>query len=276
MKHRKIRIALYVLVASLAAFSCFKVFASGPKTMNHSESSRLIEMKNSSESINPNSQISSLSKVSTANSSKALPPAVSKIEQASSALKAPQTPSTVSHRTENKDSGEPYKIYGEIINIKSSQLQNIKANTTYKSILEQFGYSANFGYKFVTEYSVDNDKLLILRYKNPEERCPLSGSQLLQTAVPLVTKYNNLKEHTGYCVVVEKFDSGLLVSNPQYQALDATLLGISDNTQLVFENGEKATMNDIKVSKGIVVTHDKISETTYPAGMKAFKIVILK
>ena len=66
--------------------------------------------------------------------------------------------------------------------------------------------------------------------------------------------------------------NSILVYCPTYDKFDTINLTITGDTEIVFENGEKATIDDIKYNLTITID-DKIAES-YPPQGTALKIIV--
>lgn len=155
--------------------------------------------------------------------------------------------------------------------ITSEQIKNIKAGMTYNKIIEYLGPTKDIGSGLhVLLYAVDGDKVLYLSYADENDICNQSGEQLIKTLTD--AKQDNTDENTFNATLVQKNDNMVLVTCPTYDKFDIINLRITQDTVIVFKNGHKATIDDIKDKLTITIS-DVIAESYPPLGT-ALKIII--
>ncbi len=155
--------------------------------------------------------------------------------------------------------------------ISSEQIRAIKAGTSYKDIIKALGNTKDVGSgRYVLVYAVDGDKIFYLGFGGEEEICMQSGEELLKTLEP--AQQNNPDEYTFNATMTQRMDNSILVYCPTYDKFDTINLTITGDTEIVFENGEKATIDDIKYNLTITIAPE-IRES-YPPQGTALKIIV--
>ena len=124
--------------------------------------------------------------------------------------------------------------------------------------------------RHVLVYAVDGDKIFYLGFGGEDEICAQSGEELLKTLEP--ANQNNPDEYTFNATLTQRMGNSILVYCPTYDKFDTINLTITGDTEIVFENGEKATIDDIKYNLTITID-DKIAES-YPPQGTALKIIV--
>lgn len=155
--------------------------------------------------------------------------------------------------------------------IVSAQIKAIKAGTSYKDIIKALGNTKDVGSgRHVLQYAVDGDKIFYLSFADENDICSESSEELLKTLVD--AKQDNVDENTFNATLTQRSGNNILVSCPTYKNFDVISLTITDDTIIVFENGKKATIDDIKGDLTITIT-GRIRES-YPPQSDATKIVV--
>jgi len=172
------------------------------------------------------------------------------------------------------------EIYQEIVNynglvytakITSSQISAIKTGLSYKEIIEILGNTKDVGSGLhVLLYAVDGDKILYLNFGNENDICNLSGDELLKTLKD--AKQDNSDENTFNATLTQRSGNSILVSCPNFKNFDVISLTITDQTVIVFENGTKASIDDIKDE--LIITISPEIRESYPPQGTAVKIII--
>lgn len=169
--------------------------------------------------------------------------------------------------------GADTEITIDTARITSAQVKSIKAGTTYKEIINALPKTANYGHFGLRQYLVDNEKILVLRFNNINDVCKLSGTELLATAKSYKYPGGNIpkssNQSTVYGIVI---DDGFISCIGSKDCECYSLL--SENAEIVFQNGAKASEKDIKLMKGILVTFDYTLDS-FPPQAHCTKIVIL-
>ncbi|NMC57739.1 MAG: hypothetical protein GYA50_11015 [Eubacteriaceae bacterium] len=155
--------------------------------------------------------------------------------------------------------------------ITSEQIKSIKAGMTYDKIIEYLGPTKDIGSGVhVLLYAVDGDKVFYLSYADGKDVCNQSGEQLLKTLID--AKQDNTAKNTFNATLIQRMDNSILVSCPTYEKFDIINLRITQDTVIVFKDGKKAIIDDIKDKLTITIS-DVIAESYPPLGT-ALKIVI--
>lgn len=155
--------------------------------------------------------------------------------------------------------------------ITSEQIKGIKAGMTYNKIIEYLGPTKDIGSgAHVLLYAVDGDKVLYLSYADGKDVCSQSGEQLLKTLVD--AKQDNTEKNTFNATLIQRTDNCILVSCPTYDKFDIINLRITQDTVIIFKDGKRATIDDIKDKLTITIS-DVIAESYPPLGT-ALKIII--
>jgi hypothetical protein len=155
--------------------------------------------------------------------------------------------------------------------ITSDQIRAIKAGTTFRDIISALGSTKDIGSGLhVLQYAVDGDKILYLSFAREDDPSPLSGEDMLKTLVPAVQ--DNEDENTFNATLIQRTENSILVSSPTYKNFDVISMHITDATEIVFENGDKATIDDIK--DALIITFDGSIMKSYPPQAEAIRIII--
>lgn len=155
--------------------------------------------------------------------------------------------------------------------ITSEQIRSIKAGMTYDKIIEYLGPTKDIGSGLhVLLYAVDGDKVFYLSYADGDDICSQSGEQLLKTLID--AKQDNTAKNTFNATLVQRTDNMILVSCPTYDKFDIINLRITQDTVIIFKDGKRATIDDIKDKLTITIS-DVIAESYPPLGT-ALKIII--
>ena len=158
--------------------------------------------------------------------------------------------------------------------ISSEDVLKIKKGTSYKDIISMLGETKDIGTinEHILMYVVDGTNLLYLKFVNEEDICELSGKELLDTLVD--AKQDNKDKDTFNATVISKSGNSVFLSCPTYERFDSVYLMITEDTEIVFEDGTKATIGDIE-GEVTVTTTGGIRES-YPPQANAKKIIIKK
>lgn len=155
--------------------------------------------------------------------------------------------------------------------VTSDQMRAIKAGTSYKDIIAAFGSTKDVGSGLhVLQYAVDGDKILYLSFAHEDDLSPRSGADMLNDLV--ATNQDNADENTFNATLIQRTENSILVSCPTYKNFDVISMHISDETVIVFENGDKATIDDIRDE--LTISYDGSIMKSYPPQAAAIKIVI--
>ena len=152
--------------------------------------------------------------------------------------------------------------------ITSEQVRSLAPGLTYKKIVEMLGITSNFGYNGVQNYIVDEDKILVLKFASVNDVCHLSGEELLATAVAYKFSGGEVPNGAVYGIAL----SNNFIICPGGLS-DCYYLSITDKTEIMFDNGQKATKEDIKEMNGVLAYFDVVAES-YPPQANCLKIVI--
>ena len=157
------------------------------------------------------------------------------------------------------------------VRITSDQIRAIKAGTTFRDIISALGSTKDIGSGLhVLQYAVDGDKILYLSFAREDDPSPLSGEDMLKNLVPAAQ--DNEDENTFNATLIQRTENSILVSSPTYKNFDVISMHITDATEIVFENGDKATIDDIK--DALIITFDGSIMKSYPPQAEAIKIII--
>ncbi len=155
-----------------------------------------------------------------------------------------------------------------VADITSEQVKAIKANSTYKQIIDALPETGSGGYNRVRVYTVDQKQLLMLTFDNESDVCALSGDELLAKAKSLT--YPNGKQpkdtHFGFVVTDRLF---FQCDEREFYSL------ITANAKITFSDGKSATEDDLKAGSALLVSSDYVLDS-YPGQIHCTEIVILK
>lgn len=156
--------------------------------------------------------------------------------------------------------------------ISSEDVLKIDKGMTYKDIIKLLGETKDIGTidEHVLMYVVDGTKLLYLKFSDEDEVCQRTGKELLDTLVNAVQDQKD--KNTFNAIVINKSKNHVFLSCPTYELFDSIYLIIDDKTEIVFEDGTKATVNDIEGE--VIATFTGGIRESYPPQANAKKIVI--
>ncbi len=181
----------------------------------------------------------------------------------------------------NVENQGPEEIYATICTynmltytkrISSEDVLKIDKGMTYKDIIKLLGETKDIGTidEHVLMYVVDGTKLLYLKFSDEDEVCQRTGKELLDTLVNAVQDQKD--KNTFNAIVINKSKNHVFLSCPTYELFDSIYLIIDDKTEIVFEDGTKATVNDIEGE--VIATFTGGIRESYPPQANAKKIVI--
>ncbi len=158
--------------------------------------------------------------------------------------------------------------------ILSEDVLNIEKGMTYKEIIDLLGETKDIGTvdEHTLMYVVDGTKLLYLKFSDEDDVCELSGKELLDTLVNAVQDQKD--KNTFKATVISKGKNYVFLSCPTYELFDSIYLMIDDKTEIVFEDGTKATVDDIEGE--VIATFTGGIRESYPPQSNAKKIVIIR
>lgn len=154
-----------------------------------------------------------------------------------------------------------------------AQVQELEAGLSYREIIDRLGVTKDMGKdSYILQYLVDGKMLLTLTFSNEDEICPMSGEELLGTLRKVATENNS--ELTFDAVVIQTSENSIFVDCPAYDTFDSASVSITKDTEIVFANGQKATIGDISKGASVIVTYSGEIRLSYPVQITAAKIVI--
>lgn len=156
--------------------------------------------------------------------------------------------------------------------ISSDDVMKITAGMTYKDIIKTLGETKDLGGKenHMLIYVVDGNKLLYLSFNKEEDICDKTGEELLNTLVNSIQDNKDRNSFNG--TVFNRSNNTIYVLCPTNDQFDSIYVSITEDTEIVFSNGAKATIEDIEGNVTITITGG-IRES-YPPQSTAKKIVI--
>jgi hypothetical protein len=167
------------------------------------------------------------------------------------------------------------EYYGMVYTAKitSAQIRAIKAGTSYKNIIKLLGITKDIGSGVhVLQYAVDGDKILYLSFGDENDICSQSGDELIKTLED--AKQDSKDENTFIATLTQRSKNSILVSCPTFKNFDVISLSVTNNTVIQFENGTRATLDDITGSSKLVITITGQIAESYPPQGVATKIII--
>lgn len=170
------------------------------------------------------------------------------------------------------DLGETNNITPKIT---SSAVKAIKPGMTYSEVIHQLGKGANFGKMNMQQYIVDDEYAFVLKFDDFSDICTKSGEELLKDIVPY-KKTERVESILAkdydifYCLVTndDYFVSFTNNSPDIHYTLDLS------EAKIEFENGEPATVDDIKFMSSLIVTYNRRLGNE-PSKLYCTKVIII-
>jgi len=155
--------------------------------------------------------------------------------------------------------------------ITTEQILDIKVGMTFAEIIKSLGSTKDVGSGLhVLQYAVDGDKIFFLSFSDENTKNTLSGAEYVKKLVD--AKQDNEDPNTFNATLNQRVDNMILVSCPTNRNFDVINLTITKETEIVFADGTKAVIDDIKGELTITIA-DEIRES-YPPQGTAKKIII--
>lgn len=157
--------------------------------------------------------------------------------------------------------------------VTADQVEDLEAGLTYGEIIDILGVTKDVGKdSYILQYLVDGNKLLTLSFNDEEDICPLSGQEMLETLKKIATENNT--ELSFNATILQNNEGSLLVDCPAYDKFDSAYVGITEETAILFNDGNKAVREDLTVGSAVVITYSGTIRESYPVQIDAVKIVI--
>lgn len=147
------------------------------------------------------------------------------------------------------------------------ELMEIPANTSYGEILDKLGKTSGIGNPLYRQYITYDNRLIQLKFDNPDDICPYSGAELFGRAMPLDGPAGISAGHYGILAV-----DGSIIVDGRYSGNSAYL--ITNDAEIVFENGTPATEDNLKPETAVLVEFDNVLYGA-PEQWHCTKIIIL-
>lgn len=178
-------------------------------------------------------------------------------------------------------------LFHELTTINREQMSDIPANSSYGDILEKLGSTQAYGQPKYRQYVTDDDRIIQLYFDSMDDLCLYSGEELYDHALPL--EYDG-ETPDGMIYGILGRDGGFFTHYMMYYYTDKApdiyedengeryITGdylISNEAEIVFEDGSPATQDDLKPDTPVFVQSDYVLES-YPGQRHCTKIVILK
>ncbi|HAX71888.1 MAG TPA: hypothetical protein DCY20_00030 [Firmicutes bacterium] len=161
---------------------------------------------------------------------------------------------------------------GQTVKISMEQLLEVKAGMTYEEVVKLLGATRDIGSgRHVLQYVVDDNKILYLGFGDYKEKCLRSGADLAKSLVTV--DKSDEDELTFNASLIYKGEDRILVSSPTHPMFDVIDLLVSDETEIVYEDGQEASFEDIS-GKLLISIKPMVTKSIPPQGA-AVKIVIL-
>lgn len=186
-----------------------------------------------------------------------------------------ESQATASASDDRSNIGPAIEISYDIEYTTAEQVETISQGVAYREIIDTLSGSSIESGIYSKLYIVDSEKLLVLRFDDIDEKCNLSGEELLSTAKLLSYPHGELPgasdpEHSvNYAIVVGE-NTVCTVDNGRAVCYKI-LLGDAD---IVFQDGDRADRDDIEFMSGVIVTYDYILDSM-PRQAHCTKVVIV-
>lgn len=168
------------------------------------------------------------------------------------------------------------ELFHSLTAVNREQMSDIPANTSYGDILEKLGNTQAYGQSNYRQYVTDDDRIIQLYFDSKDDLCPYSGAELYDRALPL--KYGG-DNPAGMIYGILGRDGGFFTHYDTYDGhYTDKITGdylITNDAEIVFEDGSPATANDMKPDDPVFVWSDYVLES-YPEQRHCTKIIILK
>lgn len=149
----------------------------------------------------------------------------------------------------------------------TEKIQEISGGMTYGKIIEHLGMPETAGFiDGYAQYIVDDDKFLVLRYKNQDEICLLSGNEILNSCLAIDSFFSDCKNNTADALVVGVTGSSITVVTPNYERFSVAR----------FVLPTKYETKTLKIGDLIRITHDDKIAEVYPPSIKIVDMTLIK
>ena len=179
-----------------------------------------------------------------------------------------ESQATASASDDRSNIGPAIEISYDIEYTTAEQVETISQGVAYREIIDTLSGSSIESGIYSKLYIVDSEKLLVLRFDDIDEKCNLSGEELLSTA-KLLSYPQVLKDFVGQKHIVGE-NTVCTVDNGRAVCYKI-LLGDAD---IVFQDGDRADRDDIEFMSGVIVTYDYILDSM-PRQAHCTKVVIV-
>lgn len=164
----------------------------------------------------------------------------------------------------------PPLILNGVTRVSSEVVLKIKAGCTYREIADRLGGNEISG----NAYLVDSERLFVLEFSDIDDVCEKSGKEILASAKSIYPpkEFEKKAEEpaTAYGIIVGNGDIWYMDSHGSQRCRL-----ISNDAEIKFANGQKATKADLKTMDGVIIV---ISRTlmSNPAQLICSEIIIIR
>ena len=158
-----------------------------------------------------------------------------------------------------------------VTDISSAKIQGITKEMTYEDIFELLGETKDFGFLKIRIYTVDADKLLVIRFDALEQVGGKSGEELLQTAIPLVVpaKAVELLDKNQYGKFEFMVDGGSFFCIEELECYNVWL----SKATVTDQNGNAFSADNVENMTYLFVQYNSVMES-YPAILDCTEVVV--
>lgn len=168
------------------------------------------------------------------------------------------------------------ELFHSLTTVSREQMSDIPANTSYGCILEKLCSTQAYGQSNYRQYVTDDERIIQLYFDSKDDLCPYSGTELYDRALSL--KYGG-DNPAGMIYGILGRDGSFFTHYDIYDGhYTDRITGdylITNDAEIVFEDGSPAAEDDLKPDDPVLVRSD-YAFYSYPAQRHCTKIILLK